>query len=297
MGVGQGDACPFCGGVSRPVFNASDWNQRSTTKSFAYSRCQDCRLIFQHPLPESLSEFYVHEQYDIPDTSDDFEPRAATQAWKLDLLPSFTAGSRMLEVGPATGEFATVARSAGFKVTLIEMDPECCTYLRDVLKHDVIESANPAASIPDEKFDIICVWQAIEHIPSFWALIELAARHLKSGGILAMSTPNPDAFQARLLGQYWPHLDAPRHLYLIPPAWYNGLSARMGLRVRSLTTRDVGSVGLNYYGWFLWVRNWPGRFISPERIGRWAAKLTNMFSSRELKEGSGASYVVLLEKV
>lgn len=254
-------------------------------------------MIFQHPVPLDFKKFYVHEQYDVPSAGSNFSARAVSQAWKLDLFRKFPDGSRMLEIGPATGEFATAAREAGFKLTLIEMDPDCCRFLRDVLKHDVIESADPAKSIPDEKFDVICVWQAIEHVPEFWKFMESAARHLKPGGLLTMSTPNPDAFQARLLGAHWPHLDAPRHLYLIPPSWFKRTCDRWNLRLETLTTRDVGSVGLNYYGWYLWVRNWAGRYVATRRVEKWASQLTRMFSRQELTEGRGASYVVVLEKL
>lgn len=88
----------------------------------------------------------------------------------------------MLEVGPATGEFATAARGNGFAVTLIEMDPRCCEFLRNSLHHNVIESADPASSIPqDQSFDAICVWQTIEHIPKFWRFLEAAAQRLRQG--------------------------------------------------------------------------------------------------------------------
>ncbi|GIT65471.1 MAG: hypothetical protein Ct9H300mP23_10980 [Nitrospinota bacterium] len=31
-----------------------------------------------------------------------------------------------------------------------------------------------------------------------------------------MAAPNPQAWQFHIMGKLWPHLDAPRHLYLLP---------------------------------------------------------------------------------
>ena len=63
-----------------------------------------------------------------------------------------------------------------------------------------------------------------------------------------------------------------------------------------MTTRDEGSIGLNYYGWYLWVRNWAGRLVSPARVQRWAVKLTRLFRRWESREGLGCSYVLILMK-
>lgn len=40
---------------------------------------------------------------------------------------------------------------------------------------------------------------------------------LKPGGLLAISVPNADSWQARLFGGQWLHLDPPRHLNLFNP--------------------------------------------------------------------------------
>jgi 2-polyprenyl-3-methyl-5-hydroxy-6-metoxy-1,4-benzoquinol methylase len=290
--------CPYCGGDSQRRLTASDWNQHSVTMAFTYCKCNVCSLTFIQPLPEDIKHFYVREQYSVPVDADNFDIRAKSQAWKLPLLTPYIDKGNMLEVGPATGEFATVARDAGFTLTLIEMDSNCCAFLREALHHHVIQTDNPAIGIPqDQMFDVICVWQTIEHIPKFWQFLEAAAQRLRQGGVIALSTPNPDSFQARLMGRYWPHADVPRHLYLISPKWFEQTCKSFGLRVAMITTRDEGSLGLNYYGWFLWVRNWFGNYLSREKTDLWAARLTKWCKRWEHREGQGCSYVAILVKV
>lgn len=291
-------ACPYCGSPSRFRFTARDWNQRSCTRAFAYRRCSGCGLVFIDPLPSDTKPFYVGPQYDLPSSLSGFEARVRSQAWKVELIAPHVAPGELLEVGPATGEFATAAREAGFRPTLIELDQACSAFLRDSLGHTVIESGDPAGALAGlGTFDAVCVWQTIEHIPLFWRFLAEASRHLRPGGILAVSTPNPVSFQARLLGRTWPHADAPRHLYLVPPDWFVREAARKwNLEPRVVTTRDVGNVGLNYYGWYLWVRNRFGRFMTEPRLHAWAARLTHFFSRWELREGQGCYYLVILAK-
>jgi 2-polyprenyl-3-methyl-5-hydroxy-6-metoxy-1,4-benzoquinol methylase len=289
--------CPYCGGRSSEFFTASDWNQHSTAEFFTYYKCNVCSLIFIQRVPHDLDRYYVREQYDIPASIESYDRRANSQLWKLALLKPYVESGNMLEVGPATGEFATIARSAGFAPTLIEMDPRCCAFLRDSLHHSVVESGDPRSSIPQNRvFDAICVWQTIEHVPQFWQFLDAAAQRLGKGGIIALSTPNPASFQARILGRRWPHADAPRHLYLISPIWFKQACRSWGLRVAMVTTRDEGSIGLNYYGWYLWVRNCFGRYLSQDRMDYWAAWLTKVFRRWEHREGLGCAYVIILVK-
>lgn len=290
-------ACPFCTGPAGFAFSAKDWNQRSSDQLFEYLQCKGCGLVFQHPSPADTRRFYIHEQYNIPTTLDEFSVRVESQRWKLDLIQAHLTGTVLLEIGPATGEFATLAKNAGLEVTLVEMDPACCSFLRDELGHAVIESDDPAAVLAvGRQYDAICLWQSIEHIPRFWNVIEKATGALKPGGIFVISTPNPVSFQARLMGRRWPHADAPRHLFLIPPNWFDRAAQRSGLRPVMTTTRDEGSLGLNYYGWFLWVRNLAAGYLSERRISGLAAMLAKRFSWREHREGAGCSYVAILKK-
>ena len=294
--AGRSAVCPYCGSKSRFAFSASDWNQNSTVEIFSYFRCKACLLVFLSPSLKDLKKYYLYEQYDIPKSADNFIERANSQSWKLDILRKYIAKGMLLELGPATGEFATVARQHGFQPTLIEMDPSCCEFLRQ-LKHNVIESDDPQASLDQlGEFDAICVWQVIEHIPTFWSFVEKASRHLRAGGVFVISTPNPDSFQARWMGRSWPHADVPRHVYLIPPRWFGRAAPSWKLRIALSTTTDIGSIGLNYYGWYLWVRNRFAGYMSKPTIDRWAASLTKTFARWETVEGKGCSYVLVMIK-
>jgi hypothetical protein len=143
---------------------------------------------------------------------------------------------------------------------------------------------------------IICIWQAIEHIPMFWKVLERSTEALANGGTLIVSTPNPDSLQARWLGRYWPHLDAPRHLYLIPPTWMRKFAETRGLSIEVATTRDIGSLGLNYYGWYIAIRNAIGRHVSQRTVDRLAHRLTATLRRFENAEGRGSSYTIALQK-
>ncbi len=64
-----------------------------------------------------------------------------------------------------------------------------------------------------------------------------------------MDTPNPGAFQFRVLGRHWTHVDAPRHVTLIPAPLLVDHVASGGLRPVLLTAADKGANGFNGFGW------------------------------------------------
>src|SRR5207249_10956114 len=54
------------------------------------------------------------------------------------------------------------------------------------------------------QFDVITMWDVIEHLPDPAGALETMRRLLRPGGLLAISTMDVDAPVARLLGRRWP---------------------------------------------------------------------------------------------
>src|SRR6185436_8530950 len=140
---------------------------------------------------------------------------------------------------------------AGFDVSTIEIDPDCCRFLRDVVGVDVTQSAEPASVLAARAgtFDVVAMWHNLEHVPRPHELFAASARALRPGGILLIAAPNPDALQFRVFGKRWTHLDAPRHLTLIPIALLEQWAAAEGLTTEKITTTDRGSLEWNEFGW------------------------------------------------
>ena len=79
------------------------------------------------------------------------------------------------------------------------------------------------------------------------------------GGVLAISTPNPDSLQFRLLRSRWVHLDAPRHLQLIPAQTLEHELVKAGMVKAVTVTNDPVGRELNRMGWEYALRRKPAR--------------------------------------
>lgn len=257
--------CPACKGSCIPFVSARDYNRRVSDQVFTYFTCTSCGLIFCDPVPADLGAYYQEDYYDLPADLAAHDARArALQQWKIDEVVAFAKGGRLAEIGPAYGLFAHLAKAAGFDVTGIEMDARCCAYLRNVVGVTAVNSDNAALALPMlEPFDVIVLWQAIEHLPNYHDVLRAAAAQLKPGGILVIDTPNPAAFQFKVLGRRWAHLDAPRHVVLIPVETLKAQADAVGLDPIRLTASNVSANGFNGWGWAFTFKN----FFGDNKVG------------------------------
>lgn len=247
--------CPLCSGTSSIAVTTTDRNRRTSDVLFTYRRCMACDLLFLADPPADLRAHYAGNYHRFP-SRDRLDKIARRESHKLAMLTPWVSAGRLVEVGPGAGAFALQARNAGFDVHTVEMDERCCEYLRAVVGVPAVNSDRPEqvlrAMAPSMA---IVLWQVIEHLRDPWTVLQSAAETLEPGGVLLVATPNPRSFGLKLLRRHWPHLDAPRHLTLIPhealTAW---LEAR-GLSRVALSTDDPETRKWNRFGWQRAVMN------------------------------------------
>ncbi len=242
------------------MFKTHDRNRRISDEPFNYRRCELCSAIFLADPPADMSRYYPDEYYVLP-TDGQLERALHTERYKLDLIKPYAEGGRLVEIGPGAGMFAHAARDAGYEVTGIEMDARACTHLREVIGVEAVQSDSPAQALADlPPSRVIAMWHVLEHLTDPWVCLEAAAGNLEPGGVLALAMPNPGAFQFRLTRGRWPHVDAPRHLFLIPAGLLDERARAAGLELVALTARDRGGIYWNRFGWqYLLMRPRPSR--------------------------------------
>jgi 2-polyprenyl-3-methyl-5-hydroxy-6-metoxy-1,4-benzoquinol methylase len=248
--------CRFCNGESERVFDASDRNQRVSDEQFSYHRCRRCGTVFLLEIPPDLGHYYPPTYYPPLPRGAELDRRARVHKWRIDLVRAYVSSGRLVDVGASAGFFAHLAKNAGFDVTAIEMDPRCCAHLREVVGVEVVESDDPVTALGAiEEANAIALWHVLEHVDRPAELLALAAAGLVPGGVLVVATPNLGSLQFRLLGARWPHVDAPRHLALVPLSTLEQRMSELGLHCEAVTTADPAGE----YDAFGWQGLLPGR--------------------------------------
>jgi SAM-dependent methyltransferase len=289
--------CRQCGADTEAAFRVGDLNRHTGPAAFRYERCANCGTVFLVDAPADLTPYYPPEYYTIARSVEELATWAVSERYKIEIIQRFRKSGHLIEIGPASGGFCYLAKEAGFDVAAIEMDRRSCEFLSTELGIGVVESADEAAALEGaQPADVIAMWHVIEHLVDPWSMLEVAARKLRPGGVLVLATPNPRALQFAILGRRWAHVDAPRHLWLLPARVIAERATGLGLTVRLLTTRDPGSLGWNRFGWEHTLMNrFAGR--APRRV---AAKVGRLLAAAlyplESREGRGAAYTIVLQK-
>lgn len=278
------------------LYDVVDENRRVSAEHFPYQRCSSCGVISIVALPLGLSRYYQSDYYEIP-TLDKLSAIAAKNPGRLETVQRFLRSGRLLEVGPAFGVFAWQAKQAGFVVDVIEMDPACCDYLRHRVGVHVTQSDSPhSAMVALPQHEVIAIWHALEHLSEPLAFLKAAAANLVTGGVLVVAMPNPNAFQFKLMGRRWPHLDAPRHCTLIPAGILTRKMSELGLQRVYLTSDDADARSWNRFGWMrLLMNRFPWKLMQLAMLVP-GYVLGLIMAPLDRRDFSGSAYTVVFRK-
>jgi len=288
--------CPLCAGPAAHAFTTRDHNRRVRDEPFVYVRCSVCGVLSLRDVPDDLTSFYPQDYFVLP-AIDELRALGRAQRYPIELVQRHAGGGRLVEIGPGNGIFALQALDAGFDVTAIEIDPAAAQHLRTTLGIEVIESGAPHDALAGRgPLDAVVAWQVIEHVPQPWALLQASAEQLAPGGVLVLATPNPAAFGLRMLGGRWPHVDAPRHLFLIPHGALIARARALGLEPVLLTATDPIGRMWNAFAWQYLLRR-PGASRLRELAARAAGiAIAGLLAPIERRGIRGAAYTVVLRK-
>jgi|LakMenEpi03Aug12_release.lakeMendotaPanAssembly.Ray.scaffolds.fasta_scaffold448159_2 2-polyprenyl-3-methyl-5-hydroxy-6-metoxy-1,4-benzoquinol methylase len=289
--------CPYCGGAAKAFLAAKDINRRVSKKIFHLRLCQRCGLNFLSDAPPDLGPYYTSNYHDVPKDRTALEERLPLQRYRINLLSRFCSEGKVLEVGPSIGEFCAAAQQAGFEVHAIEMDADCVSFLREKLGVTTHLSADPSAVLRQlpNRFDAICFWHSLEHLPNFWDVLRAARERLVPGGVILIAAPNPQAFQAKIMGANWPHHDLPRHLFGISLPWLTRWATENEMDMEFASTRDAGSIFCNRFSWGMnFKRLAPPSDLAQRVFWRLGLLFGRLWKPLEDREGKGACYTAIL---
>lgn len=129
-------------------------------------------------------------------------------------LPESVSGGRLLDVGCGNGGFLFFAKSIGWTVKGLDLDPlavEAATSLGLNVIQGTLDDILDDAVL----YDWITVSHVIEHVYDPRDLVEKCFRLLKPGGYLWIDTPNAESTGARFFREYWRGYEPPRHLTIL----------------------------------------------------------------------------------
>ena len=146
--------------------------------------------------------------------------------------PPQTAG-RVLDVGCGSGQWLATMQRFGWESWGLEPSQAACE-AASAAGLNVMQGELSNASLPEQTFDVVRIWHALEHMDDPHAALEQVLLLLKPGGQLIIGVPNSAGTLAQLSGCYWFDLDAPRHIWHWTPTTLQVCVERAGFNVARL---------------------------------------------------------------
>jgi 2-polyprenyl-3-methyl-5-hydroxy-6-metoxy-1,4-benzoquinol methylase len=177
-------------------------------------QCASCKAVFLSPEAQetgaeslySQDYFTEREGYffhdGVVDGSGEESPHVADFRAGLALIGThgLRAGS-LLDVGCATGSFLSVAKAAGWDCRGVEVSAFAAAQARERTGCEVFSGRLEDAPFGSAAFDVITMWDLLEHLPDPLSGLKTARRLLKPSGLLLVNTPNENSL-LRLVARF-----------------------------------------------------------------------------------------------
>lgn len=201
-------ACIVCGGTSQSLLYTG------------IVRCDLCGFVCAnlHPSEGEILRIYQKSYFFGEEYSNYQADREVLQKnfkLRLKTLLQFTDQSRhrrLFEIGSAYGFFLALAKHHFEGVQGIDITQDGVQYSINELGLDVMQGDLLAADLKGQEFDVVCLWDTIEHLRTPHLYLEKVGQHMKSGGLLAITTGDIESLNARLMKKRWRLIHPPTHL-------------------------------------------------------------------------------------
>ena len=209
--------CPFCGQFSEDsrMFKIPDrlWFPDCY---FNLVRCDRCAFVYLNPRPDNKE---IGRHYPSFDHSSAIYPKVMPSAflWRIRQIESRKKGGRLLDVGCGNGFFLAFAFERGWDCYGLDNSPGAIQAARQKLSDRVTLTTLLEACYSSDSFDVISLFEVLEHLPNPMDHLREIHRILKPGGWVCISVPNFASFERLIFRKWWVGLDAPRHLQQLTP--------------------------------------------------------------------------------
>jgi 2-polyprenyl-3-methyl-5-hydroxy-6-metoxy-1,4-benzoquinol methylase len=214
-------ACPLCGKdnykeVYPSTLTKKDFDSQNIKKNLKNTldnykkhsrivRCNECYMVYTNPLENFAQLLKGYE--DVVD-----EEYVKTESFRkillkehLERIEKFTTPGRVLDIGCFAGFFLEIAKKRSWKVHGIEPS----TWATEIAKRKkitIIADDIENVSLKPNTYDLITMWDVIEHLPNPRKVLQTCHKAMKKNGIIALGTPNIESLVATLLKKNNPYL-------------------------------------------------------------------------------------------
>ncbi len=216
--------CPVC--KSQKMQNKyKDVEGFRIKKTFNIEECLNCGVYITSPTLSKSEYSNYHNKHQVAFNGTGDEESIANylqnkkQQWvnfgyekRLDRIVSVKPNAKkIMDIGCGAGFYLDFLKNRGFTVEGIELAPWGYNIAKEKLglkvQNNLIENLKP----PKNKFEVITLYDVIEHTTEPNAFLQELKKWLKKDGVLIINVPNIDSNISKHADKYWNKLSPPDH--------------------------------------------------------------------------------------
>ncbi|MBF0132867.1 MAG: class I SAM-dependent methyltransferase [Magnetococcales bacterium] len=283
--------CPVCGQWAHTVIKESTYDshisEQELRKIYCASsdktlldplvRCCGCGLVYLNPRIKQAIILDGYRSAEDPLFIAQNEARISTFTKCLQGIMcrhsiSPQTHPAVLDIGCAGGAFPKAASDLGFHPVGLEPSAWMAAQARQRYGLEIRSGILEEADFGDTRFDMITLWDVIEHMADPGQALQRIRSLLTERGVLIINYPDHASIARRLLGFRWPFFLSV-HLYYFDPGTMTQLLANHGFQVREIRTHwqklALGYLLKRASAYFPVVGHL-ARWVENRRIGRYA---------------------------
>ena len=194
------EQCPVCASVQR---------LREFSKyGIGIFQCLDCTLRYSGKIPNLTEDVYSNAVY-LPAAQKSYMENVSYRKERfgkerLELIRTHIGdlkGKKILDVGCGTGWFLETAKEQGMEIFGQELGKELREWTANRLGSDIFACGLEEIDL-DFCFDVITMFDVLEHVPDPLELVRYSKRLLGEDGILLIFAPNFDSLSIYVMKEH-----------------------------------------------------------------------------------------------
>lgn len=191
--------CCVCGN-DKP----SQFELKYSKEKYAVVTCNTCSLHFIPPYYRKKIQYTQYKNQDVTNAVRAGNNWIKVQRHKLRFrfIKPFVGSGKLFDLGAGWGHFMLAGKELGYDVYGVEISEQPYLYCVNDLKLPV-DHIDFFEMDENKKFDLVTMWDVLEHIDKADVFLDKCARLTKPGGYLVLQVPQIDSYFAKRHKDNW----------------------------------------------------------------------------------------------
>lgn len=184
--------------------DSSKFKVKYQQDNYAVCECNVCSFVFIPPYYRNQISYenYKDENVAIAVRNGNNFVKIERHKLRYDLIKKYKPNGSLFDLGAGWGHFMLTGQQLGYEVYGIEISEQPFLYSKNDLKLPV-DHIDFFEMKEDKTFDIITMWDVLEHIDKADPFIEKCARITSKDGYIVIQVPQIDSYFAKKYKNTW----------------------------------------------------------------------------------------------